>query len=70
VALREDNDALQRYLPLFQQELLRCHGVNVSELFASGVFIPDLLPTLRPDLAVLLQQNLFNTDIEAMLEHV
>ena len=70
VALREDNDALQRYLPLFQQELLRCHGVNVSEFFASGVFIPDLLPTLRPDLAVLLQQNLFNTDIEAMLERV
>jgi hypothetical protein len=70
VALREDNDALQRYLPLFQQELLRCHGVNVNEFFANGVFIPDLLPTLRPDLAVLLQENLFNTDIETLLEHV
>ncbi|MCC6799685.1 MAG: pyridoxal phosphate-dependent aminotransferase [Anaerolineae bacterium] len=70
VALREDNDAMQRYLPLFQQELLRCHGVTVSEFFADGVFIPDLLPALRPDLAVLLQQNLFNTDPDAMLEHV
>ncbi len=70
VALREDNDALQRYLPLFQQELLRCHGVNVSEFFSNGVFIPDLLPTLRPDLAVLLQRDLFNTDIETMLERV
>lgn len=70
VALREDNDALQRYLPLFQQELLRGHGVNVSEFFTNGIFIPDLLPTLRPDLAVLLQKDLFNTDIDVMLEHV
>jgi aspartate/methionine/tyrosine aminotransferase len=67
VALREDYDALLRYLPLFQQELLRCHGVNVNEFFTNGVFIPDLLPTLRPDLAVLLQKDLFNTDIEVML---
>ena len=26
VALREDNEAMQRYLPFFQQELLRRHG--------------------------------------------
>ncbi len=70
VALREDVDALQRYLPLFQQELLRCHGVNVGEFFTDGVFVPDLLPTLRPDLAVLLQKDLFNTDIDILLEHV
>jgi hypothetical protein len=70
VALREDNNALQRYLPLFQQELLRRHGVNVNDFFANGVFIPELLPTLRPDLAVLLQKNLFNTDIDLLLEHV
>lgn len=70
VALREDNDALQRYLPLFQQELLRGHGVNVSEFFNEGVFIPDLLPTLRPDLAVLLQKDLFNTDSDVLLDGV
>ncbi len=70
VALREDNDARQRYLPLFQQELLRRHGVNVGEFFTNGAFNPDLLPTLRPDLAVLLQKNLFNTDIEVLLEGV
>ncbi len=70
VALREDNDALGRYLPLFQQELLRRHGVNVREFFTNGTFIPDLLPTLRPDLAVLLQKDLFNTDIETLLEYV
>ena len=70
VALREDSDAMQRYLPLFQQELLRRHGVNVNDFFANGVFIPGLLPTLRPDLAVLLQKNIFNTDTDLLLEHV
>jgi hypothetical protein len=59
-----------RYLPLFQQELLRRHGVDVNDFFADGVFIPELLPALRPDLAVLLQKNLFNTDTDLMLEHV
>jgi len=70
VALREDSDAMQRYLPLFQQELLRRHGVNVNDFFTNGIFIPDLLPSLRPDLAVLLQKNLFNTDIDLLLEDV
>ena len=70
MALREDNNAMQRFLPLFQQELLRRHGVNVTDFFANGAFIPELLPTLRPDLAVLLQKDLFNTDIDLLLEHV
>ena len=70
VALREDSHALQRYLPLFQQELLRRHGVNETDFFANGVFLPELLPTLRPDLAVLLQKDLFNTDMDVLLEHV
>jgi aspartate/methionine/tyrosine aminotransferase len=69
VALREDNDAMLRFLPLFQQELLRRHGLNVSDFIENGVFIPNLLPTLRPDLAVLMQENLFNTDLDTMLEH-
>ncbi len=69
VALREDYDAMLRFLPLFQQELLRRHGLNVSDFVENGVFIPDLLPTLRPDLAVLMQENLFNTDLDKMLEH-
>lgn len=70
VALREDQEAMHRYLPLFQQELLRRHGVNVQDFFSGGVFIPDLLPALRPDLAVLLQQDLFNTSLDTMLEPV
>lgn len=70
VALHEDLDAAQRYLPLFQQELLRRHGLNVNDFFSHHIFIPDILPTLRPELAVLLQENLFNTDIDVMLANV
>jgi aspartate/methionine/tyrosine aminotransferase len=70
VALREDDDAMRRYLPLFQQELLRQHGINVSDFFADGSFLPNLLPTLRPDLAVLLQGDLFNTAPQALTEGV
>ena len=70
VALREDSDAMQHYLPLFQQELLRRHGVDINDFFVDGVLIPDLLPTLRPDLAVLLQQNLFNTDIDEFMQPI
>ena len=40
------------------------------DFFEGGKFIPDLLPTLRPDLAVLLQSNLFNTDPEVLLSSI
>lgn len=70
VALREDSDAMQYFLPLFQQELLRRHGVDINDFFVDGVLIPDLLPTLRPDLAVLLQKNLFNTDVDEFMSPI
>jgi hypothetical protein len=70
LALREDHDAMQRYLPLFQQELLRRHGVSVTDFFRGGVFIQDLLPALRPDLAILLQSDLFNTSLDSLLAGV
>jgi aspartate/methionine/tyrosine aminotransferase len=59
--LREDRDVMSKYIPIFQRELLRRHGLNVSEFFESSGFIADLLPTLRADIAVLMQQNIFNT---------
>ena len=62
LAIREDNDALPKYVGLLQQELLRRHGLDVSDFFEGGRFVPELLPTLRPDLAILLQGDLFNTD--------
>jgi aspartate/methionine/tyrosine aminotransferase len=70
VALREDSDAMGHFLPLLQQELLRRHGVDINDFFVEGVFIPDLLPTLRPDLAVLLQYNLFNTDMGEFMKPI
>ncbi len=70
VALREDSDAMRSYLPLIQQELLRRHGLDVGEFFTDGRIIPNLQPTLRPDLVVLLQQDLFNTDVDELLRGV
>ncbi len=69
-ALREDADAIRGLLPLFQKELLRRHGLPVAEFFEGDRFIPRLLPALRPDLAVLLQPDLFNTDAAALLEAI
>jgi hypothetical protein len=66
LALREDFDAMIKQLPLFQQELLRRHGIEIGDFFEGSHFIPSLLPTLRPDLAVLLQPDIFNTDIERL----
>jgi len=70
LALREDIDSMNKYLSLFQRELLRRHGLDVTDFFEAGRFISDLLPTLRPDLAVLLQSNLFNTDSEVLLSSI
>lgn len=70
LALREDNDALGKYVVLFQQELLRRHGLNVEEFFEADAFVQNLLPAVRPDLAVLFQRDLFNRDLGAMLSPV
>ncbi len=69
-ALREDVDALTRCLGPLRKELVRRHGVTVSHFFDSDQFIPDLLPTVRPDLAVLLQEDLFNTELPTLLQRV
>jgi len=68
IALREDIDSFYKYLPMFQKELLRRHGLDVTEFFDKDKFIPDLLPTLRPDVAVLLQPNFFNTNLDDLLK--
>ncbi len=69
-ALREDVDLIRDSVPLFQRELLRRHGVPVAEFFEGGHFPPGLLPALRPDLAVLLQPDLFNTSLDALLSRI
>jgi hypothetical protein len=42
----------------------------VNEFFEDGVFLPELLPAVRPDLAVLLQQDIFNTRMEIFLKDI
>jgi hypothetical protein len=66
LALREDNDAMSGFIGFFQKELLRRHGIDVHDFFDGDTFVPDLLPTLRPDLAVLLQADLFNADMDQL----
>jgi len=70
IALREDLDAMNKYLILFQRELLRRHGLNVTDFFEGDKFISDLLPTLRPDLAIVLQPDFFNTDLNVFLSAI
>ena len=67
LALREDHDALRAAIPFLQQELIRRHGLAVADFFDGVTFVPDLLPAVRPDLAVLLQTDLFNTRRSSML---
>jgi aspartate/methionine/tyrosine aminotransferase len=66
--LREDIDSFALFIPMLQKELLRRHGINVSEFFKGDKFISELLPTVRPDLAVLFQHDLFNTDINSVIK--
>lgn len=68
--LQEDIEAMHEYIPLLQKELLRRHGISVGEFFDDNKFITELLPTLRPDLAVLLQSDLFNTDTDSILSQI
>jgi len=50
--------------------LVRRHGLTVNEFLDEGTFLPALLPAVRPDLAVLLQQDLFNTSLEQLLKGI
>jgi len=60
--LREDLDSLPAFIGLLQKEFLRRHGLNVSDFFEDDKIILDLLPSMAPDLAVILQPDLFNDD--------
>ncbi|MCX7874947.1 MAG: pyridoxal phosphate-dependent aminotransferase [Melioribacteraceae bacterium] len=70
LALREDIDSIKKYLPLFQKELIRRHGVDVNDFFEKDEFIIDLLPTVRPDVAILLQPEFFNTNPEKLFDKI
>ncbi len=63
-ALKEENGVLNEFIPLFQEELLRKSGLDVRGRVPSRKELNYLLPFLRPDLAVLLQENIFNTELD------
>jgi len=70
LTLREDIDSLFNFIGFLQKEFLRRQGLSVSEFFAGDQIRGQLLPALRPDIAVLLQPDLFNTHIEEVLSHI
>jgi hypothetical protein len=57
-------------VPYLQRELLRRSGMDVEGAFRDGRVKSELLPALRPDLAVLLQSDLFNTDMDRLIRPV
>jgi aspartate/methionine/tyrosine aminotransferase len=70
LVLHEDLAAMPQFISLFQMEVLRRNGLNVSDFFSNGHFNGALLPALRPDLAVILQRDIFNTDLDELLKPV
>jgi hypothetical protein len=62
--VREDTDSIAPFIGLIQKEYLRRYGLDIGDFFNGNVFNPDLLPTLRPVVAVLMQENIFNSDLE------
>lgn len=66
--LREDSDLMYDKLGLLQKELLRRHGISIREFFRGNKFNTKLISTLRPDIAVLMQPDFFNNNIEKMFE--
>ncbi|TFG99158.1 MAG: aminotransferase class I/II-fold pyridoxal phosphate-dependent enzyme, partial [Calditrichales bacterium] len=68
--LKEDVDSITAFVGLLQKELLRRAGMDISDFFNGNEFNPQLLPTVRPGIAILLQANLFNTDTEQFFKGI
>jgi len=66
--LREDNDCMNSWIHLLQKEYLRRHGMDIKGFFSEDGFIEDILPAIRPDIAVLMQRDLFNSDADKMVQ--
>jgi aspartate/methionine/tyrosine aminotransferase len=62
--IREDTDSISPFIGLFQKEYLRRFGLDINDFFNGNVFNPELLPVLRPEIAVLMQEDIFNSDPE------
>ena len=68
--LREDADSIPLFLEGLRRELIRRQGLEAADFFENRRFKTKLLPALRPDLAVLMQDDLFNTDAERLLAQI
>jgi len=68
--VREDTDSIAPFIGLFQKEYLRRYGLDIGDFFNGNVFNPDLLPTLRPEIAVLMQENIFNSDLDTFCKGI
>jgi hypothetical protein len=68
--LRDDLDAMAKFIVLIQKEFLRRHGLNIGEFFDGDNLKPELLPIIDPEIAVLLQPDLFNTSEDALREQI
>jgi len=68
LALREDTESIRLFSAHMQRELLRRHGLDPDAFFQNHQIKGELLPVLRPELAVLLQPDVFNTSVDRLLE--
>ena len=66
--LEEDNHVIAEILPLLQQFLIYQQGLGIAKIGENGYLEPKYLRYVRPDLAVLMQKDLFNTDFDSFLE--
>lgn len=67
-ALGEDLSFLRYSIKLFQKELIRRHGLSVSDFFDDDDFNPELYRFLRADIAVIMQKDIFSTDFDSFYE--
>jgi len=65
-ALYEDFKYMHEFIPELQKALVARQGLAPADFFSDNKFKQELLLYFRPDLAVLLQNNLFNRDINQL----
>ena len=65
-ALNEDMEYMNEFISHLQKALIASLGLSPTEFFEGKKIKENLLPYFRPDLVVLLQENLFNNDISML----
>ena len=68
--IQEDLDSIPLFIGLLQKEYIRRFGLDTNDFFTGNVFNPDLLPVIRPEIAILLQKDIFNTNFELFVSKI